>query len=83
VWRVLANSFFMQKFQWSSRGAQKNNALAECSKNLSSQVAASEGPRRYRSHFVEPFVHAMDLGERENPSSDSGVREALFGTLRV
>ena len=37
---------------------------------------ASRNRRRYRPHFVRPIAHSMDLGERENPSSNSVLRES-------
>jgi hypothetical protein len=33
--------------------------------------------RRYPPHFVEPFAHFMDLGERKDPSSTSDLLESL------
>ena len=36
----------------------------------------SKNRRRYRPHFVGPFAHTMDLGERKNPSSTSALRES-------
>jgi hypothetical protein len=47
--------------------------IAGCSKRLSSKAAASEDRRRYPPHFVGPFAHSMDLGERKNPSSASAI----------
>jgi len=37
---------------------------------------ANRNRRRYRPHFVGPFAHSMDLGERKNPSSTSLHRES-------
>ena len=37
------------------------------------KAVASEDPRRYPPHFVGPFAHSMDLGERKNSSSASAI----------
>ena len=41
-----------------------------------SKAAGDSKPEEVPTHFVGPFVHSMDLDERENPSSTSALRES-------
>lgn len=56
--------------------AQEKNASLWMLKQAPSKAAASEDRGKYRPHFVGPFAHSMDLGERKNPSSTSLHRES-------
>ena len=57
-----------------SRLAQQKNSLTGCSKRPFSKAAASEGPRRYRPHFVWAVLPYKDLGERKSPFGVSDRR---------
>lgn len=51
--------------------------IAGCSKRLSSEAAGELKPEEVPTpHFVGPFAHTMDLGERKSPSSTADLRES-------
>ena len=61
----------------------RENVPVGCSKTPSSKVRDEPTPRRrYRPHFVGPFAHIINLGERKTDSSDSDLRESI-GTLKI
>ena len=82
--RLRKNHFGTLERLWSAHMRQEENTPAGCSKGpdfspaqpwraetrfVPSKAAASEDPRRYPPHFVEPFARIIDLGERKIPSS--------------
>src|SRR5207247_4634903 len=50
--RMRENYVGTLELRWSARVAQQENTPAGCSNRPPSKAAASEGPRRYRPHFV-------------------------------
>ena len=50
----------------------------DAQKDRPARPQANRNRRRYQPHFVRPFAHSMNLGERKNPSSPSASENLIW-----